>query len=74
MGLRGEDFQLLNKHIIDEKEMKKYLKAANKINYSPKYEVWYSEVFSENHFANVFCCQMDNLIYAKHAYKKAKDF
>lgn len=64
----------LNKYIIDEKEMKKYLKAANKINYSPKYEVWYSEVFSENHFANVFCCQMDNLIYAKHAYKKAKDF
>lgn len=49
-----------------------YLEKAKKIPHSSKYEVWYSEVFSPNHNANVFCCQMDNLLYAKHAYQKAK--
>lgn len=49
-----------------------HLKVSDKIGYSSKYETWYSEVFSDNHLANVFCCQIDNILYSKHAYRKAK--
>lgn len=40
------------------------------------YEVWYSEIFaptSSHHYHNVVCCQLDNLIYAQHTYKKTKN-
>ena len=62
-----------NPYLFPNSEINKYLDMAKKVKDSPKYEVWYSEVFAENHYANVFCCQMDNLLYAKHAYKKTKE-
>ena len=62
----------LNDFLANEQDIEKYLEAANKIKYNSNYEVWYSEVFCDNHNANVFCCQMDNLIYSKHTYGKAK--
>ena len=61
-----------NPHIYKTKDIDNYIKAADKVKNSSKYEVWYSEVFSDNQFANIFCCQIDNLLYAKHAYKKAR--
>ncbi len=63
-----------NPYIYRNEDITENIKKAEKVSYSSKYEVWYSEVFSDNHFANVFCCQIDNLLYAKHAYKKAKQF
>lgn len=39
-----------------------------------KYEAWYEEVFSDNHYANVICCQMDNAIYTYYVYKDAVRF
>lgn len=61
-----------NPHMYQAKDVSKYLKNAEKVKHITKYEVWYSEVFSENEYANVFCCQLDNLIYSKHAYRQAK--
>ena len=63
-----------NPYMYQSKNITKSITKSEKVRYSPKYEVWYSEVFSDDHFANVFCCQIDNLLYAKHAYKKAKQF
>lgn len=63
-----------NTHLFPSGKIEKYLEKSKKIKYSPKYEVWYSEAFSDDHYANVFCCQMDNLLYAKHAYKKTKRY
>lgn len=61
-----------NPHMYKTQNIDRYKKAATKAKSSAKYEVWYSEVFSDNPYANVFCCQLDNLLYAKHAYKKAR--
>lgn len=63
-----------NPHIYQAKAINETKKMSKRVGYYPKYEVWYSEVFSDNHNANVFCCQIDNLLYAKHAYRKAKQF
>ena len=63
-----------NPHLYKDKHINDKIGMAKRVKNSTKYEVWYSEVFSDNHNANVFCCQMDNLLYAKHAYNKAKQF
>ncbi len=63
-----------NSLIYQVDKIENYIKKSKKVNYNSKYEVWYSEVFSDNHYANVFCCQIDNLLYSKHAYSKAKSF
>lgn len=68
LGLKYNPYMYQNENISEN------IKKAKKVSYDPKYEVWYSEVFSDDYFANVFCCQIDNLLYAKHAYKKAKRF
>ena len=62
----------LNRFLNRDTDILKYTQTANKVKYSPRYETWYTEVFSDNHYANVFCCQVDNLLYAKHAYRAAK--
>ncbi len=62
-----------NPHMFNKQDILN-LEKPRKLKNSAKYEVWYSEVFSDNHNANVFCCQMDNLLYAKYAYKTAKMF
>lgn len=63
-----------NPHMYRTTNISNYISAGKKVKNSSKYEVWYSEVFSDNQYANIFCCQMDNLLYAKHAYKKARQF
>lgn len=56
-------------HLIhDQNKFDQYLKKADRIKYKARFETWYMETFCANADINVFCCQMDNLIYSKHAY------
>ena len=62
-----------NNYFYDEQCIKRFLEISNNtINDSKKYEYWYEEIFSTNHINNVICCQMDNVIYTFHVYKKTK--
>ena len=61
-----------NPHIYPRGDVPEYLLKANRKKYDPKYECWYSEVFSGNYYADVFCCQLDNLLYAKYAYSATR--
>lgn len=62
-----------NQYIYDYSCIEKYKPLAQKItNSSPKYEYWYEEIFCDNHLNNVICCQMDNVIYTYHVYKKTE--
>jgi len=51
-----------------EKKFRTYLEKAKYVKDYYKYEVWYSEIFSEEREKNVLCCQMDNIIYTYHVY------
>lgn len=46
-------------------------KGAREYRDHQKYEAWYEEIFSNDHWANVICCQMDNVLYTVHSYKDA---
>lgn len=62
-----------NQYIYDYTCIEKYKKIADSISKeSPKYEYWYEEIFCQNHNNNVICCQMDNVIYTYHVYKKTE--
>lgn len=61
-----------NPHMYPHGDITEYLHKANRKKYDSKYECWYSEVFSGNYCADVFCCQLDNLLYAKHAYRATR--
>ena len=62
-----------NDYFYDEQCINRYLEISNTtINDSNKYEYWYEEIFSEKHTNNVICCQVDNVIYTFHVYKKTK--
>ena len=62
-----------NNYFYDEQCINRFLEISNNtINDSKKYEYWYEEIFSTNHINNVICCQMDNVIYTFHVYKKTK--
>lgn len=66
-GMRRNDF------FYDEQCINNYIEISNNtIKDSKKYEYWYEEIFSTNHVNNVICCQMDNVIYTFHVYKKTK--
>ena len=53
---------------------KKHLDKAKLVKQLPKYEVWYTEVFCDNHLRNVICCQIDNILYTFLAYKLCRGF
>lgn len=62
-----------NPCFYDEKIIEKYKDYANSfVGDSTKYEYWYEEIFSEYHPNNVICCQMDNIIYTYHVYKRTQ--
>lgn len=67
-------FSLSERRLSDEKEKE----IVRKVKDSYKCEIWYEEIFSrakteedkeKSDKANVICCQLDNLVYSKHAYK-----
>ena len=63
---------ILTRHANEPERTKAmYDEGVRKYRDHPKYEAWYEEVFSDNHNANVICCQMDNALYTYHIYKEA---
>lgn len=61
-----------NNHMYPSGDINEYLPKANRKKYNSKYECWYSEVFSGDSNVDVFCCQLDNLLYSKYAYSAAR--
>lgn len=59
---------------FSESEEAMLAEGARRYRDHQKYEAWYEEVFSDNHFANVICCQMDNALYTYYIYKDAARF
>ena len=59
--------------LCDFSEIDEYLQKAAYIRYKEKYEIWYCEIFSDDQHNNVFCGQMDNILYAIHTYKSTKN-
>lgn len=53
----------------DFSQIDNWLSKASKVPYRDKYEVWYAEVFSSDKNSNIFCCQLDNILYAVYSYK-----
>ena len=63
LGIKGTCF------VHDFSQVDQWLCKAAKAPYTDKYEIWYSEVFSSDRNSNVFCCQLDNILYAVYSYK-----
>ena len=59
-----------NEYLYDYSCLNNYQEKADKIiKNDDKYEYWYEEIFcNDNHYNNVVCCQMDNVIYTYHVY------
>lgn len=55
---------------FSEEQQKMYEEGARKYRDYQKYEAWYEEVFPDNHYANVICCQMDNVLYTLYVYQE----
>ena len=53
--------------------IQEYLKNARHYPHKDKYELWYQEIFCDNHTRNVLCSQMDNVCYTYHLYKSYKN-
>ncbi|MBQ9312383.1 MAG: LicD family protein [Bacteroidales bacterium] len=56
-------------HIND---MNKHIEKCKYVKYYYKYEVWYKEIFCDNHGTNVLCSQLDNVIYTYYVYRAYK--
>lgn len=63
LGFKGTCF------VHDFSQIDKWLAKASRQPYLDKYEVWYSEIFSSDRNSNIFCCQLDNILYAVYSYK-----
>ncbi len=50
-------------------ENEEYSDKARLYPKSPKYEVWYGEIFDSQNSRNVICAQLDNVIYTYYVYK-----
>jgi len=62
-----------NNYLYNQEKIDKYIdKALKYVNGTSRYQVWYDEVFCDNHNKNVICCQMDNVLYTSNVYKKTK--
>lgn len=72
LGIPRNPFLLPEK--LSEKEEQMLEEGARRYRDHQKYEAWYEEVFSDNHHANVICCQMDNAIYTYYVYRDAVRF
>lgn len=72
LGIPRNPFILPEKFSEEEERMLE--EGARRYRDHQKYEAWYEEVFSDNHYANVICCQMDNAIYTYYAYMDAVRF
>ena len=56
----------------DKTNLDEYNHCSRYMPHVSKYEMWYGEVACENHFANVICAQLDNIIYTYFIYRKTK--
>ena len=63
-----------NPHMHPSGDVAWYLPKANRKKNNSKYECWYAEVFSGNSNVDVFCCQLDNLLYSKYAYRATRRY
>lgn len=55
--------------VHDFSKIDQWIGKASKVPYLDKYEVWYTEIFSSDRNSNVFCCQLDNILYAVYSYR-----
>lgn len=64
----------INPNVVlnNNSDIENLIKFASKMKDLPKYEVWYSEIFGNNKWNNIICCQMDNILYTHVAYTATK--
>lgn len=55
-------------------DLKPYIEKSRYVNDFYKYEVWYMEIFCDNHARNIIISQLDNITYTYHVYKAYKLF